>query len=56
MARLIANGIHNGEVTHHQDQLETTPISANFKIRNTIKTRLQSPTPPPLFCLFELIV
>jgi len=29
-----ANGIHNGEVTHHHDQVATWPIPANLRVRN----------------------
>ena len=31
------HGNHNGDVTHHQDQLATSPIPANFKVKNTMK-------------------
>ena len=27
-------GIHKGDVTHHQDQVDTTPTSPNFNPKN----------------------
>lgn len=41
-------GIHNGAVTHHQDQ-SICPV--NFRIKNTMKSTPPKPTPPPLTLL-----
>lgn len=52
----IATGIHNGDVTHHQDQSATTPICASFIIRNTMKTNPKRPTPPEEELLLLLLI
>ena len=36
----ISGGIHNGDVTHHQDQ---DIVFVNFKMRNTIKSIMSKP-------------
>lgn len=47
-----ANGSHNGDKTHHQDQ---SIKCVSFKIIKTIERRLQKPIPPPVELLFVLI-
>ena len=41
-------GIHNGAVTHHQDQ---SICSVNFRTKNTMKSTPPKLTPPPLTLL-----
>ncbi len=48
----MPNEIHNGEVTHHQDQVATTPIPANFNTKNIKNTTVLIPI--PLFLLFSI--
>lgn len=38
------NGIHNGDVTHNQDQVATTPISDNLRNKNTMNINELKPT------------
>ena len=45
MAITITEGIHNGAVTHHHDQLATAPIPVSFKIRNTMNINVHIPIP-----------
>ena len=37
---VIKKPIHNGEQTHHQDQVATTPIPPNFNARNIKNTEV----------------
>jgi hypothetical protein len=39
---IITAGIHSGAQTHHHDHPATTPISANFKIKNTMNNKMHS--------------
>ena len=45
------NNIHMGDVTHHQDQFETGPIPANFRVKN-IRNNMAG----MLFMLFMVLV
>lgn len=47
--------IHNGEVTHHHDQLATGPISASLSIRNTIKTAPEREIPVDVDFEFAIV-
>jgi hypothetical protein len=48
----ISQGIHSGDVTHHQDQV-ITPV--NFNTRKTINRTVQKPIPLLLVCTVLLI-
>jgi hypothetical protein len=43
-------GIQRGLVTHHHDQLATTPMLANFNTKKT--TKIIEPNPIPLLAAF----
>lgn len=49
------NGIHNGEQTHHQDQVATAPTPVNFRIRKIKNTIVLNPVPCVVALLFSII-
>jgi hypothetical protein len=48
-------GIQSGLVTHHQDQLATSPIPANFRNKNTRKIKVPNPIPFAVLLLSAIL-
>lgn len=51
--KTTTNGIHNGEVTHHQDQ---SIVFVSLSIKNTINKNVPKPTPLELTSFLSLIL
>ena len=50
------NGIQSGEVTHHHDQLATSPIFASLSTKNTMKTKVDNEIPDDVDLLFAIVL
>ena len=56
IGKKMKNGIQSGEVTHHQDQVATIPVSVSFKNRKIKNTAVDKDIPVDvvfaIVCLF----
>jgi len=58
MIRVIntaTDGIHNGDVTHHQDHLATSPQPPSLSVRNIRNRIVPNPKPAAVFLLSAIL-